>query len=38
MLAGLVSHLESECCGAMHFDRVQLGVENMIAGGRLLRA
>lgn len=36
LLAGLIQHLESECCGAMRFNRVQSGVESLIAGGRLL--
>lgn len=36
ILGALISHLESEKCGAMRFDKVQAGVESLIRGGRLL--
>lgn len=36
ILGGLINHLESEACGAMHFGKVQAGVERLIRGGRLL--
>ncbi|KAJ4411739.1 hypothetical protein N0V82_008923 [Gnomoniopsis sp. IMI 355080] len=36
ILGSLVNHLESEQCGAMKYDKVQAGVENLIHGVRLL--